>query len=175
MTKIPSTCPNCNAPLPQHPVLCEYCGTYFEDSINAAHSPNNSADTGVSEDFGIANSKLLFVTVIGAAILYGWGWRLEDLEFLLSEGAVILWGGILPLWLAASAFIWKAQWGQWLPGFAISIPIFLFHILIIWMIDGRVNDDVVGISAAFSAASLLGWVIGRLFHNYIRKARYKNK
>lgn len=175
MSKTPNLCANCNAPLPDYSVECEYCSTFFEETSYGTPTPNVYLGTGGINDFGIANPMLLFATILGAAILYGWGWRLEDLEFLLSKGAVILWAGILPLWLAVFAFLWKTPWGEWLPGFAVSIPIFFFHILIIWMIDGNINDKVLGISAAFSAASLLGWVVGRLSHNYIRKVRFIKK
>ncbi|MBT3668754.1 MAG: hypothetical protein HON98_02710 [Chloroflexi bacterium] len=160
-------CNSCNAPLPKYSTLCEYCGMY------SSFSPEELEKIGAisQPDFGISNSKYLIITVLGAAIIYALGWRFEDLDYLLDERSVVIWGSGLPLWLAISAFFWKTNWGEYLPGISISLPIFLFHMLIIWLIKGNINDDGVGISAAFGAGALFGWVAGRLFHKYIRKIR----
>ncbi len=171
MAKMTLKCQSCNAPLVRNSYDCEYCGTYSVFSGEELEKFDNLSQP----DFGVSNSKYLIVTVFGAAILYALGWRFENLEYLLDGRSVLIWGSGIPLWLAISAFFWKTNWGEYLPGISISLPIFLFHMLIIWLVKGNLNDDAVGISAAFGAGSLFGWVIGRLFHKYIRKNRLKNQ
>jgi hypothetical protein len=168
-------CPSCGAPRRQSASQCPYCGTWFDEEHQHIDPTKPTKDDLRAADFGIPNPQILIYAIIGAAIIYAFGWRLEDTEYLLETGAVIIWVGILPLWIAAFAFVWKAYWVQWVPGFAFALPIFFTHIVIIWFFWGNINDDAVGISAMFAGAALLGWLVGRALHIYIQHLRARQK
>ena len=114
---------------------------------------------------------LLLVGAVVAALLYAAGWLLEDTRYWLAEEAVAVWGVALPAWLFLVALSWRARWGGWLTGFAVAIPVLALHLGIMWLIEGRLNDDDVGISAMFAGAALAGWLLGRLVHYVVRRAR----
>lgn len=168
MTSLPLNCPNCNAPRTKKSLVCEYCGTILSDTPRVK---NNSIPLTVYPDFGIKSIWPIYIALLGAAILYAIGWTQENIVFLLSVEASIIWAGIIPLWLAFFAFTWQTAWGEWLPGFAVAIPEFGLHLIIIYIFTGRVNDDAVGIAAMFAASALGGWSIGRALHNTIRRIK----
>jgi len=157
-----SKCPQCGASLPQPANRCAYCGSIF--SSNTLH-----AQPSHSPDFGIKAVWPLNIAFFVTALLYSLGWFLEDTQYYLAAPAVTIWAVVIPLWLVVFAFIWQAQWGQWLPGFAIAFPIFFFHAYIIYRIRGSLNKDAVGMAALFALAALAGWAAGRMLHNYIRR------
>jgi hypothetical protein len=126
-------------------------------------------------EFGYTDSRFLILALLGSALIYGFGWTQEDSTNLLGPGAVILWGVVLPLWLAAFAFAWKSFWGQWLPGFAVGLPIFLIHVLVIFLLKGYLDRRAWDISAAFAGVALLGWVLGRILHLAVHRMRAKTR
>lgn len=160
-------CPNCNAPLQPQAQQCAYCGSTLRN--------RKQSDLESLPDFGIQHPRLLVLTVLVAAVVYALGWQAEDLTYLLSQRAIFYWAGLLPACLIAAATVWKSQWGQFLPGFAISFPIFIMHITLLWLLRGRINDDDFGISALFAALALLAWLLGRLAHHYIRRMMAQKK
>lgn len=180
MTTISHQCPNCQSPLSPPIDKCPYCQTEltFDENTEGFKVINSSdfSDTDLwKADFGFRNANIITFAMIVAALIYAYGWKLEDQLYWLAAEAVIVWAGILPLWLAVVAFSWKALWGQWLPGFAVGTAIFLTHMLRMFLIRGSfINDNGVGISAIFGGAALGGWIIGRVIHLYIRNTRAKS-
>lgn len=171
-------CPSCGGPNHKTSQKCEFCGVgLLFDQKKTKYSKNKNFKfdnkTLWQADFGFTNAYILIVTTSIAALIYAVGWNYEDTQYWLAETAVIIWVALLPLWLAITSFFWKALWGQWIPGIMVGIAIFLTHMLRILLIDGRLNDDGIGISAMFGAASLLGWILGRVVHLWIRNYRAK--
>ncbi|TET52900.1 MAG: hypothetical protein E3J64_04395, partial [Anaerolineales bacterium] len=109
--------------------------------------------------------------MVVAALLYTIGWLLEDKYYWLADEAVVTWGVALPVWLFLVALAWRPRWGGWIAGFALSLPMFALHLGLMWIIEGRLNDDYVGISALFAGAALGGWLAGRFVHVVVRRAR----
>jgi hypothetical protein len=111
------------------------------------------------------------VGILGGLLLYTAGWMLEDTVYWLRTEAVALWAVALPSWLCMTAFTWRPRWGEWLIGFALSVPIFIVHLGLMWSVRDHLNDDYIGISAGFAVAALVGWVVGRLLHALVRRSR----
>ena len=164
-------CPNCGAPAMDAGSQCVYCNAKLPKPHAAATTaPKTEFEAG---DFGLRSNIVFVVAVIGAAILYALGWIFEDTRYWLDDRAIAVWAGALPLWLCILAFIWRPRWGEWLAGFAIAVPVFIVHLAIMWLNRGMLNDDYIGIAAAFASASLGGWILGRLLHTAVRRSRNK--
>jgi len=125
-------------------------------------------------EFGLSRSKLLLgLTAAGSIILYLVGWLLEDRQYLLATNAVVVWAGILPLWLLTGAATWRTPKVVWPIGLVIASLIFLLHLGLTVIIKGRFNDDYAGIAAMFAGFALAGWLAGRWLHLGIRLIRVK--
>jgi hypothetical protein len=42
-----------------------------------------------------------------------------------------------------------------------------------WLISGRINDDLFGIAAIYATLALAGWLLGRFLHFTLRKRRIR--
>ena len=169
-------CPECGGSLAEGVRRCAYCGVWLdvgaEPAAAVAEGPTHAvARVGHAWDFGLGGRLPLLVGAVVAALLYAAGWLLEDTRYWLAEEAAAVWGVALPAWLFLVALSWRARWGGWLTGFAVAIPVLALHLGIMWLIEGRLNDDDVGISAMFAGAALAGWLLGRLVHYVVRRAR----
>jgi hypothetical protein len=124
-------------------------------------------------DFGVKGSGYILACFVGAIIIYIIGWFFEDTVYWLDTTAVVIWAGVLPLWMLAFSYTWRTSKGQWYPGLLFSILLFLIHLSIMWVIDRYIYDDSVGISAEFAGAALGGWILGRLLHIAAQRVRAK--
>lgn len=189
------TCPNCGSAdvtikqkLAESLLLhCPYCNgsflvTFDESSESVTGPPAQRRSSPLSVlfppagagEFGLSHNKLLLgLTAAGSLILYLIGWLLEDRQYLLDANAVIVWAGILPLWLLLAAAIWRTSRVVWPAGVAIATLIFLLHLGLTVVIKGRFNDDYAGIAAMFAGVALAGWLAGRWLHLGIRLVRAK--
>jgi hypothetical protein len=170
-------CSNCGAPVPLQNHQCDYCGSWFEDKGRVTSSvsprPGPTHERLQAADFGKQGKGYILACFQGAILIYIVGWSFEDTVYWLDTTAVIIWAGVLPLWMAVFSFTWSASKGQWLPGLIFSIPLFVIHLTIMWVIDQRIYDDSVGISAGFAGAALGAWLIGRALHIMIQRVRAK--
>ena len=178
-------CPECGAPVAADATQCEYCNSFL------GRSKASPAERGATRDpspptkptwnwprlapgegeFGFWGWWPATVAAGGAAVLYGAGWFLEDTTYWLDDRAITVWAVLLPLWLCAWAAAWRAPRRGWLPGFLIAATMFAFHMAIPWLLRNRLNDDLVGIGAAFAAGALAGWLVGRIIHFCLRWGR----
>ncbi|MCB0033848.1 MAG: hypothetical protein KDE51_07510 [Anaerolineales bacterium] len=184
-------CPNCantqnlhiNEVAQGYMIKCDYCGATslarvehdddddgYEIIERPKITPAPTYDPQKGE-FGIQASWFLPVTAVVALLIYLIGWGYEDTEYWLSTASIVIWGVLLPLWLLLMALIWRPKWGEWLLGLAFAVPVFVFHVLAASIIDGRLNDDLVGIGAMYAGAALAGWLIGRGLHLVIKRSR----
>ncbi len=180
-------CPNCGSAdttvqqkLDRGLVLkCSYCNTTSLVTVDGpvevgektvgARLAKLRLEPGIGE-FGIGGGKILALVAGGSLLLYAVGWLLEDTRYFLDTWAVLIWAGVLPLWLLALAAIWRTSGPAWLVGLAIALPILGLHTLIPTIIRGRFNDDYLGIGAIFAGAVLTGWLLGRWLHLGLRFA-----
>jgi len=125
-------------------------------------------------EFGLKSGKLPIAAAIGALVLYLIGWFFEDTQYFLATEAMIIWVGILPLWLLGAALVWQTRQQVWWLGVGISILILLLHTAIPSFIRGRFNDDYLGIASMFAGAALAGWLLGRWLHWGIRLLRFRS-
>ena len=161
-------CPNCGASVPAGAQQCPYCDTWFE-----ASAPGGAAARHVDPDageFGVQGWGWLGVALGGALVFYGAGWFFEDTRYWLAEAAIGLWAVALPAWLFLTSLGWRAGRGAWLSGIAFAGALFAVHLAVMVLIDGRLQDDHVGIAAMFAGAALGGWLLGRILHNTLRRA-----
>ena len=161
------TCPQCGASVPRRASQCPYCGAHFEHALEADAAP--------PADFGWGGWAPLAIGAVGAVALYAAGWAHEDTRYWLASEAVALWVGGVPAWLFAIALGWRASWGTWLPGLAAAGVFFVAHLAGIWIVEGRLQDDSVGIAAMVAGAALGGWLLGRGLHALIRRALEKSQ
>ncbi len=174
----PLECPNCGAPLENNSLHCVYCGTRFERSeklVPRKKRPRQiqsvfNQPPGVRE-FGVSSNALIKIGAIISFVLYLFGWFFEDTDYWLDEKAMIIWVGILPLWLFGVAFFWRTIRKVAFLGLVFSVVEFIVHISVILVIRGNLWDDHVGIAAMVAGASLIGWLLGRLTHGIIRSRR----
>ncbi len=168
-------CENCGAALEKNRQQCAYCGTWYENggrAIFARSRPKKIASIanlpqGVGE-FGVSSNWLFVAGAVIALMLYILGWFFEDTQYWLNETAMLIWAGIMPLWLFGIALLWQASRKIAWYGLGISLVVFLGHILMIWIIRGNLWDDHVGIAGMVASTSLVGWLLGRLAHRMIR-------
>ena len=118
--------------------------------------------------WGIPGHSPIIIALIGAVLaVYATGWFFEDTAYWLARTAIIVWAFALPLILLLLGITWRIRTFGWLYGLAFAVPIFLIHLGIMGLIDGRVQDDHVGIAAMFAGAAFAGWLIGRALHTII--------
>jgi hypothetical protein len=108
-----------------------------------------------------------------AAAIYSLGWVLEDREYWLAPGAVALWAAVLPIWLGLIALTWRSRRRAWPIGLGVALAILAVHLGIMWLISGRINDDLFGIAAIYATLALAGWLLGRFLHFTLRKRRIR--
>jgi len=157
-------CPNCGASQPPVDGCCGYCGGVL--STTGEGQPAALVST-VSGGGGARGWTLC---LLGMGVLYGLGWVFEDTRYWLDTRAVILWGGVLPLWLV----LWGGLLGRrplagFLTGLGLALGVLLVHTLAMTLVDGHFNDDHLGISALYGGACLLGWLLGWGIRQGIRR------
>jgi hypothetical protein len=107
--------------------------------------------------------------------MYALGWILEDREYWLAPGAVAIWAAALPIWLGLVSLAWKTSRTVWPIGLAIALVLLGIHLGIMWLIRGRINDDMFGIAIIYAALTLAGWLLGRALHFALRKRRIADR
>ena len=177
-------CPECGAPTPPDAQQCSYCGAYLMTQRESRSGQAGAAPTrrrgwprlapGEGE-FGWPGRAPVLVGLLIAAGLYLVGWLLEDLRYWLDGRAVTVWAVVLPGWLLLVSLAWRVERRGWLTGLGLAVLMLVFHLGSMWVISGRLNDDYVGISAAFAIASGAGWGLGRLLHYWMRWRRARKQ
>lgn len=168
-------CENCGASLEKNSLQCPYCGTWYEGNKRGISVPDRqnknisllTLPKGVGE-FGISKKQFIITGITIALILYVLGWFFEDLQYWLNETAMLIWVGILPVWVFSIALLCRVKWEITLYALGISLAIFLIHMGVIWAIRGSLWDDHVGIAALVGSSWFAGWLLGRLAHRMIR-------
>lgn len=168
-------CEKCGAPLEKNKLQCTYCGTWYEGNKSGISGRSRPVEVksilnlpkGVGE-FGISSNLFFVMGVTVTIVLYVLGWFFEDQQFWLNETAMLIWVGIIPIFLFGVALLWRVTRKVMLYGLAISLMVFLMHVFVIWVIRGDLWDDHVGIAAIVAGSSLAGWLLGRLGHGMIR-------
>ncbi len=171
-------CPGCGGPVAVSAQRCEHCGAWFDTSGKAGSSKLASSTQRLfsplpseAGEFGLSGHLPLLVGLMLAAVMYAIGWILEDREYWLAPGAVAIWAAALPIWLGLVSLTWKTNRTAWPIGLAIALITLGIHLGIMWLIRGRINDDMLGIAATFAALALAGWLLGRLLHFVLRRHR----
>lgn len=171
-------CPGCGGPVAVSAQRCEHCGAWFNTSGVAGSSKLSTSIQrffsplpSEAGEFGLSGSLPLLLGLTIAAAIYALGWILEDREYWLAPAAVAIWAAALPIWLGLVSLIWKTNRAVWPIGLAYALTILGIHLGIMWLISGRVNDDMFGISAIYAMLALAGWLMGRLLHFALRRRR----
>ena len=168
-------CEKCGAPLEIDASQCTYCGAWYEDNKReiSPHYRQNiivsilNLPQGIGE-FGISSNRFFVSGLTITLVLYVLGWFFEDPQYWLNEKAILIWVGIIPMWLFSVALLWHAYRKVVLYALVISLVVFLVHMIVIWIIRGSLWDDHVGIAALVAGSWLAGWILGRLVHGIIR-------
>jgi len=168
-------CENCGASLEENSLQCTYCGTWYEDnqrgnSVSARQDKKTSIlnlPQGVGE-FGISKKQFFITGLIITAALYGIGWFFEDPKYWLNDTAMLIWVGILPVWVFSIAFLGRVKRKFSFYTLIISLAVFLIHMGVIWTIRGNLWDDHVGIAALVGGSWFAGWLLGRVAHRMMR-------
>ena len=165
-------CSSCGASIASDAQQCHYCGVWLVSVLNKRTArPTLDSDAG---EFGVQGYPPLVLGIVGALVLYTTGWFFEDTQYWLDEKAMLIWGVAIPVWLGLVGTVWQSAHNGWLLGIVVALPIFVIHLIVMWVIRGQLNDDYVGIAAIFSGLVLAGWILGRLTHLLIRKARIRD-
>jgi hypothetical protein len=178
----PRRCPACGAPVPESAPRCEHCGAWFEPS----HEMGFARSSGVSilraifpklhpgaGEFGFRGRGVLALGMVFSFVLYGLGWLLEDTQYWLAPGSIAVWGAVLPIWLGLVALFWRTPRSAWPVGFTSAVVLFAAHLVIVWLIRNRINDDLVGIAAIYAGIALAGWLLGRWLRALLRRRRVR--
>jgi predicted nucleic acid-binding Zn ribbon protein len=180
----PRRCPACGAPVPESAQRCEHCGAWFEPSLKkeGTRSPGVSilraifpklpADAG---EFGFRGRWSLALGMGLAFVLYILGWLLEDTQYWLAPGSIAVWGAVLPIWLALTAFVWRTPRPAWLVGLAAAAALFATHLAIVWLLRSRINDDLIGIASIYAGLAFAGWLLGRWLRALLRRQRVRGE
>lgn len=171
-------CPGCGGPVAASAQRCEHCGAWFGTTgearaikLSASFQRFFSPLPTDAGEFGVSGLLPLLLGLTLATALYALGWILEDREYWLAPGAVALWAAALPVWLGLVSLTWKTTRTVWPVGLAIALVLLGIHLGIMWLIRGRINDDMLGIAAIYAALGLSGWLLGRLAHFTLRRRR----
>lgn len=174
-------CPSCGAPVASDGDRCDYCGSRLlvpraPAPDRRAASSGRSSRSGIRRlapgegEFGPRGAWAPVVGLAVAAAFYLAGWRFEDTRYWLDPRAIALWGVALPAWLALVAFTCRLASG-WLPGVTFAAALLVAHLVMMAGVEGRLNDDDVGISAAYAGGALAAWVLGRGLRYLVRRRR----
>ncbi len=176
----PRRCPACGAPVPASAPRCEHCGAWFQPTHEKGITRSSGASIlraifpklhpGAGE-FGLQGRFVPAAGLALALVLYALGWFLEDTEYWLSPASIAVWGAVLPIWLGLVAFFWRTPRHVWASGLIVAAACFAAHLTIVWLIRGRVNDDLVGIAAIYAGLALTGWLMGRWLRALLRRRR----
>ncbi|MEK6222209.1 MAG: zinc ribbon domain-containing protein, partial [Chloroflexota bacterium] len=104
MNMLVHECPNCGAPIKKGARQCDYCHSEFSWDGDILQLVKGES-IALMPDFGVNSTWPIYVALIGAAVFYTIGWTMEDTEFLLAPGATLVWGVLIPIWMAISSFI----------------------------------------------------------------------
>ncbi len=175
MKMISRECEKCGAPLENDTFKCSHCGAWYEDNKGAGAAKDSQKKIvsilklpqGLGE-FGLSSSKFFVMTVTITLVLYTLGWFFEDPQYWLNETTMLIWVGMIPIWLFSAALLWRTILNTILYALVASLVVFLMHILVIWAIRGNLWDDHLGIAALVAGSWLAGWLLGRLAHGLIR-------
>ena len=168
-------CEKCGAPLKNATYQCLHCGAWYEvnNKVDPSHDRQEkilsflNLPQGLGE-FGFSSKKIFATSVSITSLLYGLGWFFEDPQYWLNETAVLIWVGIIPIWLFCVALLWQVHpKTTWVPIVG-SLVVFLTHITVIWAIRGNLWNDHVGIAALVAGSWLAAWLLGRLAHGIFR-------
>ncbi len=170
-------CQNCGANLTYRADHCGYCGA----SVRITNDPNNELSgtgklklfdlpAGVAE-FGISTGIWLILGILTLVSLYILGWLYEDTRYWLATKAMVIWTGMLPAGLLVFAALLNLKRGQMGLGVLVFILVSLIHLVVMVLIRGNINDDMVGISILIGATSFTAWLVGRFLHLWIRYLR----
>jgi hypothetical protein len=179
----PRRCPACGAPIPESAQRCEHCGAWFEPSPEMGVTRSSGVSILLralfpklppdASEFGFQGSYVLAFGMGLAFVLYVLGWLLEDTQYWLAPGSIAVWGAVLPIWLALTAFVWRTPRPAWLVGLAAAAALFTAHLAIVWLIRLRINDDLVGIAAIYAGLAFAGWLLGRWLRVLLRRRRVR--
>lgn len=167
-------CPECGASVPTDVTRCPYCGIWVEatraDEAVTAERATRRLAPGEGE-FGPSGRWLtLLGWVVGGAI-YAAGWWLEDTRYWLDGRAVAVWAGALPLWVLCLGTVRRSRGSVWGWGLLFGLVLVGVHLVGVFYVSGRINDDAVGIAGGYAAAVAVGWWVGRAFHLLLRRRR----
>ena len=178
-------CPGCGGPVAKSTSRCERCGAWFEEEHGSDMAGGTKAASALKSffqrlppdagEFGLGGMLPLAAGFAMACVLYAVGWFMEDTDYWLAPGAVALWGAVLPIWLGMVASLWRTQRAAWPVGLGIALIMLAIHLGIVWLIRQRINDDMLGIAAMYSALALVGWLLGRLGHLAMRRQRIRHQ
>ena len=169
-------CPQCGAAVKENATQCEYCGTWLRQVDTAKSQKSKGGESfylplklpaGVGE-FGTTNRVLKTGSLVLALGLYVVGWFLEDTQYWLDERAMLIWVGILPLWLFGVALMWRSNRMVLGVGLLLALGEFIAHVAVIFTIRGSLWDDHIGIASLVAGTSLAGWLLGRVLHAVLR-------
>ena len=164
-------CDNCGASLKLDATLCAYCGSTL---LSAGHTASNSAGNG-GRSFGFSGPIYYFVILSVLAGIYGMGWVFEDPRYWLDTRAYIIWCGVVPFWMLSGALFRNSITTPILLGVGISLGLVICHLIIMTLLRGSINDDMVGMAAMVGGSALAGWLAGRFIHHRISVARHQSR
>jgi hypothetical protein len=122
-------------------------------------------------EFGPSGRWLTLLGWLVGAAVYAAGWWLEDTRYWLDGRAVAVWAVALPLWVLFVGAVRRSRSHVWGWAFLFGVVVFGVHLLGVFYVSGRINDEAVGIAGGYAAAATVGWWVGRAIHLLIRRRR----
>ncbi len=158
-------CDNCGASLRRDAVHCVYCGSsVVPRAASQIGRPANDKD-----QFGFSGWLYHLSTLGAIAALYALGWLLEDTRYWLNTRAFIVWTGAIPAVMFLFALLRRSEVVPILLGLGISLALTVSHCVVMVLIRGNLNDDMLGIAAIIGGSAMLGWIAGGLVRHRICK------
>lgn len=173
-------CSNCGGLVSPHKEKCGYCGAWLRQEGHheqmsltpRAINVMTNLPKGVGE-FGFSSKRTLAVCFLYVLGLYGLGWKYEDTRYWLDSRAMTIWVGLLPLCLFLLSVSLRGNRFTIIPGIALSVTITFFHLSVVFLVRGSINDDMLGISLIVGGGVIMAWLAGRLVHRIVRYRRVK--
>ncbi len=159
-------CSSCGAAHSGSGYQCNYCGSALVDKDgHIVTAPKEFKDFGWSGVFPV------ILSIVIAFLIYYWGWSKAKTDGYVRDAVIVIWFGVVPLWVIFMSSIWKTKSRiTFLAGLLYALPFFPLH-LFVWSDPAHYYslEDSVPYAAMFYGTIYAAWFTGRIIHMAVRK------